>query len=345
MLSDVSFALPGLASFGLSVLAPFVLRPWLLAVGVVDVASARSSHVGTVVRGLGLACVVAFVVVLSASFLLVPGLGENPLSWILLLTGIATGALGWMEDLRGVSVAARFGCQVLIGVLTTWGIVVAVDASAWFILVGAVAVPVLVNATNFMDGVNGISGLYGLVAGGYFALVGAAHEQTWLVVSGLVVGGAYLGFLPWNFGWLKWSGAFMGDAGSYLLGGSLAAMGLGAFFVAVPIEAVMAPFLIYLADTGFTLARRMLEGKRWTQPHREHAYQRLTDVGFTHVASALTVIGFTAATCLFGVLGAAGDDRRLNEAAVATVVTIAVYLGLPSLIRAVRRAPHPSQER
>jgi UDP-N-acetylmuramyl pentapeptide phosphotransferase/UDP-N-acetylglucosamine-1-phosphate transferase len=337
MSTDLSFVGVGLASFLLSVCAPFVLRPWLEGLGVVDIASARSSHVGTVVRGLGLACVVAYVVVSAVSFLVFEELKQNPLSWIVLLMGIAAGSLGWMEDLRGVSVLGRFSAQVLIGTVATWAMVVATDVSPWFILVGTVGVPVLVNATNFMDGVNGISGLYGLVAGGYFALLGAAYGQLWLLISGVVVAGAYVGFLPWNFGWLKWSGAFMGDAGSYLLGGALAGMALGAFFVQVPIESVMAPFLVYLADTGFTLARRMIEGKRWMQPHREHAYQRLTDVGFSHVASALTVIGFTVVTCVLGSMGAAGDDRRLNEAAVATVAVVLIYLLLPWIIRILKK--------
>lgn len=341
-----ALAFPGIAAAALavSVLAPVVLRPWLEDLGVVDVASARSSHVGTVVRGLGLACVVSVTLVCSVAYLLTPELGDDPMSWIVLLVALACGLLGWMEDLRGVSILGRLGAQILIGTVAMTLIAATTGASWWFILVGAVAVPALVNATNFMDGVNGISGLYALVAGGYFAVIGALESLPWLSVAGLIVAAAYVGFLPWNFGWLRWPASFMGDAGSYLLGGILSAMALGAFFDGVPIETVMGPFLIYLADTGFTLARRMVEGKAWFSPHREHVYQRLTDVGFSHVASALTVTGFTALTCIVGAAGSSDDATRLNTAAFITVLAVLTYLALPAIATRVKsmRTPHPT---
>ncbi|MCB4207230.1 UDP-phosphate glycosyltransferase [Arthrobacter sp. UM1] len=329
MTSDAVLALAAVAALGISVLSPTLLRPWLESMGVVDVASARSSHVGTVVRGLGIACAAAFVLVFALVLALSPSVREQPLAWAVLVSGTVCGGLGWAEDLWGVGVGPRFLVQVLLGVGVTAWMADAAGVSPWFAAVGAVGVPALVNAVNFMDGVNGISGLYGLVAGGWFALLGAESGLTWLTVGGLVVAAAYVGFLPWNFGWFRWPASFMGDAGSYLLGGALAAMAFGAFFAGVHVESVVAPFLVYLADTGFTLARRILEGKPWTQPHREHVYQRLTDVGMSHVGSALTVVGCTALACWFGSLGAAAGDQPVNPAAFATVLLVLVYLSLP----------------
>lgn len=335
MTSTAVPALAALAALGISVLSPTLLRPWLESLGVVDVASARSSHVGTVVRGLGIACAAAFALSFALVLAVSPPVREQPLAWAVLVSGAVCGALGWAEDLWGVGVGLRFLVQVLLGAAVTAWMADAAGVSPWFAAVGAVGVPALVNAVNFMDGVNGISGLYGLVAGGWFALLGAGSDLGWLTVGGLVVAAAYVGFLPWNFGWFRWPASFMGDAGSYLLGGALAAMAFGAFFAGVHVESVVVPFLVYLADTGFTLARRILEGKPWTQPHREHVYQRLTDAGMSHVASALTVVGFTAAACWFGSLGAAASGQPLNPAAFATVLLVLVYLSLPWALRRV----------
>ncbi|GAA1347591.1 UDP-phosphate glycosyltransferase [Falsarthrobacter nasiphocae] len=327
-----------------SLAAPVWLRPRLERLGVVDVASARSSHVGTVVRGLGLSCVLAMAIATPAALYLSHRLESAGLGWASLACGLACGALGWQEDLRGVSIVGRMAVQAGIGLVTCAIMLASVDISPWFLLAGAAAVPVLVNAVNFMDGVNGISGLYGLVAGGFFALQGAEYAEPWLAIAGLTLAGAFVGFLPWNFGWFRWPASFMGDSGSYLLGGTLAALALGAFFVGVPIERVAAPFLIYLADTGYTLARRVITGAQVTLSHREHVYQRLTDVGFSHVGAAGTVIGFTVLTCVLGTLGASGQGNRLNVAAFATVAAIIIYLVLPEAVRALRGPSRPHRE-
>ncbi len=74
---------------------------------------------------------------------------------------------------------------------------------------------------------------------------------------------------------------FLGDVGSYLLGASIAALAVAGFLSGVYVEYVLSPILVYAADTGYTLLRRIKAGERWYASHREHVYQRLTDVGFT----------------------------------------------------------------
>ena len=62
----------------------------------------------------------------------------------------------------------------------------------------AVAIAVYINAANFMDGVDGMSGLHGFVVGLTYATIGAMVGAPWLVAGGAMLAAAFLGFLPWN---------------------------------------------------------------------------------------------------------------------------------------------------
>src|SRR5262249_37079031 len=146
---------------------------------------------------------------------------------------------------------------------------------------------------NFMDGVNGISAAQACVAGVGYALVGTVHHDPPLVAGGAVLAGAALGFAPFN---VPRALVFLGDVGSYALGGAIGARALQPAMSGVGPGAVLAPVVLYLADTASTRARRVRAGERWYLPHRGHAYQRLVTAGWSHTAVA-GYTGLLAATC------------------------------------------------
>ena len=95
----------------------------------------------------------------------------------------------------------------------------------------------------------------------------------------------------------------MGDAGSALLGFLLATLpwtvGPGNLWLVSTL--VLWPFL---ADTGFTLMRRIARGERFWEAHRSHVYQRLVIQGRSHAAVAalyivLAVVGLAAGAVLW----------------------------------------------
>ena len=149
--------------------------------------------------------------------------GRYPLV-VLAVTGLFA-ALGWAEDYRGVSVRARLAAQLGIGLAATAVLVAVLGTSAWWLPVGTLAIAAYVNMANFMDGINGISGLHGLAAGLLYAWAGASNDLPWMIAAGLAVAGGFAGFLPWNLGR---GTVFLGDVGSYLLGGSLAGIAVAA---------------------------------------------------------------------------------------------------------------------
>jgi len=161
----------------------------------------------------------------------------------------------------------------------------------WLVPVYAVFLAGYINVANFMDGIDGISGIHGVVVGTAFALVGGVAGEIWLAGVGALIAAVFLGFIPWN---LFRKGTFLGDVGSYLLGASIAAAAVAGFASGIPLPAVVGPLAIYLADSTSTVFRRVRNGERWYEAHRSHLYQRLTDVGFSHLRSSAFVGGFTA---------------------------------------------------
>ncbi len=109
-----------------------------------------------------------------------------------------------------------------------------------------------------------------------------------------------VGFLVWN-----WQPAriFLGDVGSipigYLLGYELVRLAMdGGRIVALIIA------LYYLADATITLAKRARRGERVWQAHREHYYQRSTQLGRGHGRTAATAILVQLALAVFAWLAA-----------------------------------------
>ena len=160
---------------------------------------------------------------------------------------------------------------------------------ATFTLVG------FVNAFNFMDGINGISAFTAIVGSGWFLVLGFREDAETLVVLAAVVLGTSLAFVPWN---VPRAALFLGDSGSYALGAGLGVMALLAVSAGSGMVEAFAPLSIYLLDTAWTLARRVLRGDAWHQAHREHVYQRLSDRSRSHWRVSLTVAVAVAASIL-----------------------------------------------
>lgn len=319
----------GLTALTLSVLLPLAVKPLLTRWGVVDIPNERSSHTRTVIRGMGLAVAIAVVFVQASGLLTGVVHTDRSVALTVLAGTIACAALGWTEDFKGVSVRIRLASQVLIGGSCSAVLIWALETNPLWWFVCTAAVVVYVNVANFMDGLNGISGLHGLVVGLLYAWAGASNDLVWMMVAGLVVACAFLGFLPWN---LSRGSVFLGDVGSYLLGGAIILIAVAAFLSGVYVEYLLPPLSVYLADTSWTLLRRIRAGEPWWQPHRQHTYQRLTDLGFSHLASSLVVATTTVLVSVVSLVGLRMSGAAVVAAGVVVILLLVLYLALPWLL-------------
>lgn len=323
-------------AFVLGALLPFAVRPILHRNNMVDVPNERSSHTAPTYRGMGLATAAATLLAFVVATLF--GWTYRSSESLQLAVTIAAAilcalALGWLEDIRGVSIVRRAGLQLVIGLLVSVSFATVQGTNILLLVLGAIFIAGYINVANFMDGINGISGAHGLVAGLAYALTGWMVNLPWLALAGVAVAGAFAAFLPWNV--RPGKNVFLGDAGSYVLGAALGTMAVGAWFADVPFLLSFAPLVTYLADAGLTLFRRFMAGEQWYKPHRTHTYQRLTDVGFSHLGSTAVVTG---TTILVWVLLAFASDLFASGAVLAAVgvvlvalAVLVVYLRMPQL--------------
>lgn len=307
-------------------LQPLAIR-FLRQRGVMDTPNERSSHTVPTVRGGGVVVMTALGVGALVSQAVRPFEGRT--AFVLLFVTVLSAAVGLAEDLSGVPVAARFGLLLLsaspLVLLLPDG---AVSQSLGAVLVVGYAVAVI-NATNFMDGINGISAAQGTAAGLVFAALAAAHDLDDVAVIAAALAGAAVSFAPFN---VPRASIFLGDAGSYGLGAAFAGLSAALVIGGVPPEAVIAPLLIYAVDTGAAFLRRLRAGEPWHLPHRTHTYQRLTDLGLSHAAVSGLVL---ALILLCSTLGAASlyslTARVVGDLLLVTVAL--AYLRLPAILR------------
>lgn len=167
-------------------LLPFAVRPILHRYNMVDIPNERSSHTTPTYRGMGLATAAATLLAFLVATLL--GWTYRSAESLQLAITIAAAmlfslALGWLEDIRGVSIVRRAALQLVIGVLVSVSFATVQGTNPLLVVVGAVFIAGYINVANFMDGINGISGAHGLVAGLAYALTGWMVNLPWLAMG------------------------------------------------------------------------------------------------------------------------------------------------------------------
>jgi UDP-GlcNAc:undecaprenyl-phosphate GlcNAc-1-phosphate transferase len=180
------------------------------------------------------------------------------------------------------------------------------------------------NATNLMDGLDGLcGGVTAVISAGFLfvavhlAMFGAPFQtniDAQRVILAIALLGAVLGFIPYNF---NPASIFMGDTGSMFLGfvcsTMIIMMGMGhlKWFLAS-----MVIFALPILDTILAFARRWTNGRPLFSADKQHFHHQLVARGFS---VKQTVLISYALAVFFGLLGVSMVYMR-------TRYTIAIYL-------------------
>ncbi|HEY4530396.1 MAG TPA: glycosyl transferase [Luteimonas sp.] len=326
---DWMHALPWLAAAaGIAAAGAWLARAHALRHGLLDQPGERRSHQVPTPRGGGIGIAAAWLLACLVSG--VHGWMPRELALGAGIGSLLVAGVGFIDDHRPFSAWWRLLAHIAAGLLLALG-VFASGGAAWLALVAFVAVPVMVNVWNFMDGINGIATSQGaLVAAGMAGLAAlplqpsaaAALLPAWLLCA------ACLGFLPFNFPRAR---IFLGDVGSGTLGAALAVLlvlllagapgdeGPGLLALAVVLQSA------FLVDAALTLAGRILRREQWWTPHVGHAYQRLAQRAGSHVPVTLAYAGWTAVAVLVALraYGSGYTARLMVCAGLIAVATLA----------------------
>ncbi len=169
---------------------------------------------------------------------------------------------------------------------------------SWFAILGAALfIFVITNATNFMDGSDGLAMgsaaimLFAMLIclGLYQSSTHAPFEDVLESMSGLWVL-AIPGFLFWNLR----GELYAGDTGALPVGALIGMLGLYITREGQPVWVPVIIALPFLIDILLTMAWRVKHGRNMMQAHRDHAYQLLVRAGWPHWKVALLWWGFSA---------------------------------------------------
>ncbi len=316
----------------LSVLVVRGTLPLLRRYSVVDIPADRSLHVVPTPRGGGLGVVAAVLGAVALFALIRPDAVDGRVDelFLVVVPVVGFGLVGFADDLWSLSVRARLLMQAALALVWSLSAVAVLGSGvAWvpFVLLGTIA---MVNITNFMDGVNGLVSGHAVVAGLWYAVAGVHYDVPAVAVLAIGVAAGGLGFLPFNLPRAK---VFLGDIGSYALGGAWAVLATWLMLLPVPTEVALAPLFILVLDAGVTMVRRMSHGDRVFEPHRLHVYQRVAHAGWPHWAVSATATAATTVACLLAVPALLGVSRPTRGAVLVVDVLLGLgYLALPRLV-------------
>ena len=295
-------------------------RRWCLHTKLVDDPGHRKIHAApvplaggfAVLTGILLPLIIGAVLLklgfvkISAAGLIVHGIDRRALELAVIAFGaIDITIIGWWDDKYELKPLAKFICQLLIAVFVAMAckrITLFVPSEIFSYAITILWLLTVINAFNFMDNMNGLCAGVGALGAFFFALIAAANGEYLVALTGFLMCGALVGFLPWNFPHAR---AFLGDAGSHLVGYLLAVMAILPHFYTKqnphPL-AVLAPLLVLaipLLDLAQVSVLRTLNKKPFWIGDTNHLSHRLVRAGCTRTRAVLLL--WLAATVL-GVL-------------------------------------------
>lgn len=260
--------------FILSVILTYLIKAFAIKRSIIDIPNERSSHTIPTPRGGGIAIMAVFYLGL---IYFASDISDS--LFYALWCSLPIVIISLIDDIITLSSRLRFLVHSFSALLALYflGGVNSIDfqifeLSGWWLnIIAFISIVWLTNLYNFLDGIDGYAASQAIIAG-----VGAFlfFNNT----LGMVIAAASLGFLIFN--WDKAS-IFMGDVGSATLGFIFAV-----FCFSDTSGGNIYIWLILLSffwfDATVTLLRRYKNKEQITKAHRKHAYQRLTQYGWSH---------------------------------------------------------------
>ena len=201
-------------------------------------------------------------------------------AWIKLLGQISVSVLMYFLGFKITILGNPFGPAIHLGLLSLPATVF------WFVAV--------MNAINLTDGLDGLAAGLSLIISLVLFIWAIVTANGVLGVTSIILAGALLGFLVFNFNPAR---IFMGDSGSNLVGFLLASFsimahvkGQAAMALFLPMVALGVPFL----DVGLSILRRIAMKQPVFSGDKKHIHHLLLQRGFSEKKTALLMYGMGA---------------------------------------------------
>src|SRR6266851_906173 len=194
------------------------------------------------------------------------------------LGGAIVFLVGVWDDIRPLPAGVRFVLQGVAAGVATWGGILVEHVSLLggsCISLGVLAVPLtfvwiigITNAFNLVDGLDGLATGLAIIAAGSIATIFFLRGNVQDTLLLLILLGALLGFLPYNF---NPASIFLGDSGSLVVGYVLSVTAITGSQKGATALAVVAPLLVFglpIVDTLLSMVRRFVGGFRMLEARK-----------------------------------------------------------------------------
>ncbi len=274
---------------------------------------------------------------------------------ILYLLPVLVGAsiiliLGLMDDAKkgALSAKVRLLMQFLaILVVITSGIRISfLPVNLWGdigeIIITIIWILGITNAYNYLDGMDGLATGSAILNAFCFAIILFSTNQSSSGLLAVVLIGACLGFLPYNF---KNAKIFLGDAGSTLIGFLLACIALMGHWAQDHFVRISIPVLVLgvpIFDMIFTTIMRIKEEKvktigEWLQyGGKDHFHHYLVDLGLQPRGAVLFIYSITLALGISAIM--VSNDNAIE--AILTLAQSAIIAGILAVLLVVGKRRH-----
>jgi len=288
---------------------------------IIDKPNHRSSHSRITLRGGG----IIFPIAILVAFLL------GYVGWTVTLAVILVAIVSFIDDIKPLSQLPRFGSHIIAFLLIAYDLHLFQEVF-WVLPLVMILLIGWINAFNFMDGINGITVLYALVAIGSFSVL-PIHEASLPLLITMGLSCLVFGF----FNVRKRAKTFAGDVGSISM-----AVFLGYFLFKTIVETgqigYMLFFSIYGIDAIITIFYRIKKRENILEPHRSHLYQYLANEWkYSHIV--ISILYAVLQLLVNGIV--VGLDRKgelsISNSLVILFVLTFVYLAIRVLV--VRKMP------
>jgi UDP-N-acetylmuramyl pentapeptide phosphotransferase/UDP-N-acetylglucosamine-1-phosphate transferase len=288
---------------------------------IIDKPNKRSSHSAITLRGGG----ILFPIAISVAYCL------GYVSWEVTVAVVLVGAVSFIDDIKPLSQLPRIAAHVIAGGVVFYYLNLFSEA-IWLLPLLFIVMIGWINTFNFMDGINGMTVLYSVIAIVSFAFL-PMHETSLplLITMGLscVVFGIY------NV--RKKAKTFAGDVGSISM-----AVFLGYFMIKTILDAGQVGYILFFSvygvDTVVTISNRLVRKENIFEAHRSHLYQFLTnEMGYSHVLVAVIYAAFQLGINIIVIQRAMNESLSLYFSGGFLLFIASFYLGTRVfIIRKVR---------
>lgn len=164
----------------------------------------------------------------------------------------------------------------------------------------------ITNAINLIDGLDGLSSGICLISCLSLLIIFTLNDSPLIAILLITaLGGALVGFLPFNFNPAK---TFIGDTGSNFLGYALSIisiLGIAKTYTAIVLIAPLIVFALPLFDTVSAIFRRLIKTKSIKgvfKADREHLHHKLMKMGYTQKQAVFILYGVSATFGMFAII-------------------------------------------